>query len=127
MLFVMGRPYLQIKPSLYVCKRVQRSQIFKWNLIILICSRVIAFLVICCPNIVPVIPMSSQHRPCCPHIVPTPPYALWSPCCLCGPHIVSVISTSSRWLPHHPCISIYPPHQAPTLRGMGGPDSVKIQ
>ena len=37
-------PHLYIKPSLYVCRRVQGSQIFKQNWIILIHSRVIVIL-----------------------------------------------------------------------------------
>ena len=39
-------PDLHIKSSLYVCWRVQGSQIFKQNWIILICSRVIVILLI---------------------------------------------------------------------------------
>ena len=39
-------PNLHIKPSLYVCRRVQGSQIFKQNLIISIRSRVIVILLI---------------------------------------------------------------------------------
>ena len=39
-------PHLHIKPSLYVSRRVQGSQIFKQNWIISICSRVIVILVI---------------------------------------------------------------------------------
>ena len=39
-------PYLHIKPSLYVCRKVQGSQIFKQNWIILIRSRVIVILLI---------------------------------------------------------------------------------
>ena len=39
-------PHLHIKPSLYVCRRVQGSQIFKQNWIISIRSRVIVILVI---------------------------------------------------------------------------------
>ena len=42
--FGIGYPHLHIKSSLYVCRRVQGSQIFKQNWIILICSRVIAIL-----------------------------------------------------------------------------------
>ena len=36
MLFMMGHPHLHIKPNLYECKKVQRSEIFKQNGIILI-------------------------------------------------------------------------------------------
>ena len=39
-------PHLHIKPSLYVCRRVQGSQIFKQNWIISIHSRVIVILLI---------------------------------------------------------------------------------
>ena len=42
--FGIGHPHLHIKSSLYVCRRVQGSQIFKQNWIILIRSRVIAIL-----------------------------------------------------------------------------------
>ena len=42
--FGIGHPHLHIKPSLYVCRRVQGSQIFKQNSIISICSRVIVIL-----------------------------------------------------------------------------------
>ena len=40
------RPHLHIKPSIYVCRRVQGSQIFKQNWIILIHLRVIVILLI---------------------------------------------------------------------------------
>ena len=39
-------PHLYIKPSLYMCRRVQGLQIFKQKWIILICSRVIVILLI---------------------------------------------------------------------------------
>ena len=39
-------PHLKIKPSLYVCRSVQGSQIYKQNWIISICSRVTAVLLI---------------------------------------------------------------------------------
>ena len=42
--FVIGHPHLHIKPSLYVCRRVQGSQIFKQNWNISIRSRVIVIL-----------------------------------------------------------------------------------
>ena len=121
--FGIGHPHLHIKYSLYVCSRVQGSQSFKRNSIILIRSKVMAFLVIllsqhgpCGPHIVPVILMSSQsspHHSHCPHIVPIAPRrSPWSPCGPhgCGfhclhwgqhgrcPHIVPVAPTSS---PHH--------------------------
>ena len=44
--FGIGYPHLHIKPSLYVCRRVQGSQIFKQNWIISIRSRVIVILLI---------------------------------------------------------------------------------
>ena len=66
-------PQLYIKYSVYVWGRAHGSQIFKRNSIILICSKVIASLVICCPrshassprrlcivsrdNVVPVVPV----------------------------------------------------------------------
>ena len=114
-------PHLHIKCSLYVCSRVQGSQIFKQNSIILICSKVIAFLVILWsphgphhPHIVAVVPMSSPHHPHCPQKVP-----MWSPhphgCGLHGlhptwsphphgPHVIPVIPTSSLLSPHCPNI-----------------------
>ena len=42
--FGIGHPHLHIKSSLYVCRRVQGSQIFKQNWIILFHSRVIVIL-----------------------------------------------------------------------------------
>ena len=42
--FEIGHPHLHIKPSLYVCREVQGSQIFKQNWIISICARVIVIL-----------------------------------------------------------------------------------
>ena len=44
--FGIGHPQLHIRPSLYVCRRVQGPQIFKQNWIILICSRLIIFILI---------------------------------------------------------------------------------
>ena len=141
----MAHPNLQIKPNLYECSKVQRSQIFKQNRIILIHSRVISFLLICSPHgphvfptlslssthcfhhphIIPIISTSSSH----PHIPPTHPIHPVSPCCLCGPHIISVVPMSS---PHH----LYGPHVIPTppytnsthphIPPEGGPESVKI-
>ena len=84
-------PNLHINCSLHVCRRVQGSQVFKWKSIILIRSKVMAFLVIllspsspCCPrhpHIIPIVPTSSPCHPHCPHIVPIAPRK--SPC---GPH-----------------------------------------
>ena len=44
--FGIRHPHLHIKPSLYVCRRVQGSKIFQQNLIISIYSRVIVILLI---------------------------------------------------------------------------------
>ena len=122
-------PHLHINCSLHVWRRAQGSQIFKWNSIISIRSKVMAFLVILLsprgpsgPRIVPVIPTSSPHRPRHLHVIPiistSSPHhphrpqkvPMWSPwsvvstCCLRHPHIVPVIPvvpTSSRRSPHH--------------------------
>ena len=118
-------PHLHINCSLHVWGRVQGSQIFKWNSIISIHSKVMAFLVISlsswsprCPHIVPIVPMLS---PCCPrhlHIVPIAPRR--SPCglhgfglhCLRGLH--SMLSPWSPCRPRHPHIvpvsSLLSPH-----------------
>ena len=103
--FAIGHPPpdLHIKCSLHMCGRVQGSQIFKENSIILIHSKVIAFLVILlspwsprclhivptlsphCVHVVPIIPMlsplssSSSHHPYGSHIIPTPTYPLHPP------------------------------------------------
>ena len=96
------------KCSLYVCSRVQGSQIFKRNSIISICSKVIAFLVI----------SLSPWSPHCPHIV-----SMLSPHC---PHhlhvipIVFIILTSSIWSPHYPHPHIFTP-PTPTLPRGGTP------
>ena len=66
--------------------RVQGSQIFKRNSIILICSKVIAFLVI----------LLSPHGPCRLHIIPVVPTS--SPCHPHGPHKVPM------WSSHLPCL-----------------------
>ena len=42
--FGMGHPHLHLKPSLYMCRRAQGSQIFKQDSIISICSCFIVFL-----------------------------------------------------------------------------------
>ena len=125
--FQRDTPHLHIKSTLYVCRRVQGSQIFKQNWIISIHSKVIAFLVILLSPHglhIPVVPMLSPH---CPHIVST-----WSPH-PCGPHIVSTLSprcphiitvipiSSYHWhCPHHPHIistPTYPLHPPPPPRG----------
>ena len=117
--------HLYIKCSLHVWGRVQGSQIFKWNSIISIRSKVMAFLVISlslwsprCPHIVPVIPMSSlchshhpliipiapRRSPCGPHGCGLrglhPMLSPWSPCCPHCPHVIPVIPTSSLCHPH---------------------------
>ena len=107
-------PQLYIKYSVYVSGRAQGSQIFKQNSIILIHSKVMAFLVILLspwsprcphhPHIVPIIPMSSPCCPCHPHIIPIAPRR--SPC---GPHgcglrcLHPMLSPRSPWSPCHPC------------------------
>ena len=115
-------PHLHINCSLYVCWRVQGSQIFKRNSIISIRSKVMAFLVIllspwspCClhgPHVILVIPMSSPpspHRPHSPHVVPMvcglhglrglhmSPWSLWSP------NVVPMVPMLSLLYPHRPC------------------------
>ena len=119
-------PHLHINCSLYVWGRVQWSQIFKWNSIISICSKVMAFLVILLspwsphcprhPHVVPVIPMSSLCHPRHPHIVPIAPRR--SPC---GPHgcglrgLLSCLRGLHPMLsPSSPCHSHHP-HVIPTL------------
>ena len=98
----------------------QGSKIFKWNSIISIRSKVMAFLVILLspcgprhPRFVPVIPTSSPHRPRHPQKVP-----MWSPwsvvptCCPRHPHIVPVVPVLSPSSPHRlegPHIMPYPP------------------
>ena len=117
---------------------VQGSQIFKRNSIILIRSKVMAFLVIllsswspCCPHIVPVIPTSSLSSPHCPHSPQkVPMWSLWlwsllspwstphvvpvvptsSPSSPRCPCVVPIISTLSRRSPHHPLPPRYPLH-----------------
>ena len=98
-------PHLHINCSLHMCGRVQGSQIFKCNSIILIGSKVMAFLVISLslwsphcprgPHVIPVIPTSSPCHPCCPHIIPIAPRR--SPC---GPH--GLHPMLSPWSPSHP-------------------------
>ena len=116
-------PHLHINCSLHVCGRVQGSQIFKQNSIILIRSKVMAFLVISlspwsprCPHHPHiVIHMSSPCHPVCPHIIPIAPrrspcgphgcglrgglHPMLSPWSLSSPHHPHVVPTSS---PHHP-------------------------
>ena len=73
-------PHLHINCSLHVWGRAQGSQIFKRNSIILIRSKVMAFLVILLsprgphhPHVIPIIPASSLSSPCHPHIIPIIP------------------------------------------------------
>ena len=132
-------PHLHIKCSPHVCGRVQGSQIFKWNSIISICSKVMAVLVISWspsslhhPCIVPIIPTSSPHHPHSPQKVPMwSPWSVVSTYCPHHPHIVPVIPMSS---PHHlegPHIipnsqDTHPTHPPLPCR-VGGPKSVKMQ
>ena len=112
-------PHLHIKCSLYVCRRVHGSQIFKWNSIISICSKVIAFSVLlpphgpCGPHIVPIISMLSPHHPHGPHKVPTSPHGCGlcclhpmlsplSPCHPCCPHVIPTLSRRSVHYPQSP-------------------------
>ena len=124
--------HLHINSSLHVWGRAQGSQIYKWNSIILIRSKVMAFLVIllspwsphcprhpCHPHIVPV---SSSSSPCHPHStkkVPMWSQWLWSPwspvvsmvstpCC---PH--PMLSPSSPCRPCHPHIIPVIPTSSP--------------
>ena len=119
--FGIGHPHhLHIKCSLYVCRMVQGSQIFKLNSIISICSKVIAFLVILLsprgphsPLVIHVVPTSSPHCPHHPHVIPIAPE---------GPHVVpmavvSIVSTGDNvgttgtiWtmLPSSPCHPCHP-------------------
>ena len=116
-------PHLHIKCSLYVCRRVQGSQIFKQNSIISIRSKVMAFLVISLspwsphrphhPHIIPIIPTSSllsSPHPHSPQKVPMWSPWLWSPWsplhvvpvaphCPHHPHVIPVIPTSSPIIP----------------------------
>ena len=112
-------PHLHIKCSPHVYGRVQGSQIFKWNSIISIRSKVMAVLVISWSPL-------SPHCPRHPHIVPIAPrrspwsvVSVVSTCCPRGPHVVP---TSSRRFPHHPQPLRYPP---PTPLGGGGPRTSK--
>ena len=133
-----------------MCRRVQGSQISKQNSIILIHSKVMAFLVIslsphgpCGPHMVPVIPMlsllSPRHRHS-PQKVPMLSPWLWSP--WSPPHVVPVvpmvpmsslssphcpchphiIPTSSRRSPHHLQTPRYPLHLPSTPWGWGAPN-----
>ena len=105
-------PHLHINCSLHVWGRAQGSQIFKWNSIISICSKVMAFLVILVsphgprhPRIIHVVPMSSPHHPRHPHIIPT----------------------SSPSFPHHPhVVPIAPRRSSCGLHGLWSPHVVPV-
>ena len=121
-------PHLYINCSLHVWGRVQGSQIFKRNSIILIRSKVMAFLVI---SLSP----WSPHHPRHPHVVPIAPrrspcglhgcglrglhpmLSALSPCC---PHIIPVVPMSSPCHPHRPHIVPIAPRRSPCgLHGCG--------
>ena len=88
-------PHLHINCSVHVWGRVQGSQIFKQNSIILICSKVMAFLVI----------LLSPWSPRCPrrpHVIPMSS--------LCHPHVIPVSSPLSPHCPHSPRRSPCGPH-----------------
>ena len=112
-------PHLHINCSLHVCRRIQGSQIFKRNSIILIHSKVMAFLVIslspwsprcpCGPHVVPVIPVLSPCHSRHPHIIPIAPrrspcgpQGLWSPWSPWSPHVVPMVSVVSTCCPRGP-------------------------
>ena len=84
-------PHLHINCSLYVWGRVQGSQIFKRNSIILIRSKVMAFLVIS-------LSLWSPHCPRHPHVIPVVPTS--SPCRLHRPHVVLIAPRRSPCGPH---------------------------
>ena len=102
-------PYLYIKCSVYVWGRAQGSQIFKRNSIILIRSKVMAFLVIllspwsprrpCCPHVIPMLSPSSPHHPHSPQKVP-----MWSPSSPLYPSFPLSPPMLSPSSPHHPHI-----------------------
>ena len=139
-------PHLHINCSLHVWQRAQGSQIFKWNSIISIRSKVMAFLVIslspCGPCRPRVIPTSSPCCPRCPHVIPT--LSSSSPSSPEGPHVVSmvcglhmlspssprrpcrsrvipIIPTSSRRSLHHAQPPRYPLYSPPIPLGGWGP------
>ena len=114
--FGIGHPHLHIKCTLHVCRRIQGSQIFKWNSIILIRSKVMAFLVILLSPHGPMVPtlslssLSSPHHPHHPHIIPIAArrspcglHGLWSPWSPWSPHVVYVVPMSSPSSSHRPC------------------------
>ena len=123
-------PHLHINCSLHVCRRVQGSQIFKRNSIILIRSKVMAFLVILLspwsphcprhPHIIPVIPVIPTSFPSSPRLLRVIPIApRRSPC---GPHgcglrgLHPMLSPWSPWSLHCPCHAHVIPTSSPTPR-----------
>ena len=138
--------------AVYMCVGgVQGSQIFKWNSIILIHSKVMAFLVILLspwsqwsphrprhPHVIPTLSLSSPGHPHSPqkvtmwspwlwsppHVVPVVPMVpMSSPSSPCRPHCPHIIHTLSRRSPHH----LQPPSTHLIHRGVGDPESVKMQ
>ena len=128
-------PQLYIKYSVYVWERAQGSQIFKWNSIISIRSKVMAFLVIllspwssCCPHhphVIPVLSPSSPRHPHSPQKVPmwfqwlwsplSPPHVvpMLSPCRPRHPHVIPVSSPLSPCCPRHPHVVPIAPRRSP--------------
>ena len=104
--FGIGHPHLHIKCSLYVCRRVQRSQIFKQNWIILIRSSFIAYLVIwAIPALVGgwvgVGVGESRYAPTCPYIHAQAHMHMH----MCNTKIY--MYSNCKWPPpwRHPCLS----------------------
>ena len=103
--FLWDNPHLHTKPNLNKCRKVQRSQIFKQNWIILICSSFIAYLMIwtipalvggwewvwVCLGMPPTCPYIHAHAHVCMHMHNTNIY-MYSNC---------------KWPPpwRHPCLS----------------------
>ena len=125
-------------------ERAQGFQIFKWNSIISILSKALAFLVILLsphgcrhPNSVPIIPTSSPHHPHSLQKVPMWSPWLWSP--WSPPYVVPIVPTSSphslhhphvipmssRRSPHHLQLPRYPLNPPPTPLGGGEPQISK--
>ena len=133
--FGIGQPPTYTSIAVYMCEGgLKGPKSVKRNSIISIRSKVMAFLVILLSprgphrsRIVPIIPMSSPHRPLCPrhpHVVPIAPrrspWSVVSTCCPHRPrhphvipvipHIVPVIPTLFRSSPHHLQPPRYPLH-----------------
>ena len=126
--FGIGHPHLHIKCSLYVCSRVQGSQIFKWNSIISIHSKIIAYLLFQAPwplgreqveagglgvsrdmGGVPIHMHTCMHAHMHAH-ADVKNLQMAATCLSCCPHVVPVVPTSSRRSPHH----LQPPQIAAT-------------